>query len=158
MTNPSTGASTQTAGYRFSLPQGWTFLTKDAPAPTMTCPEGDLHVSFVEMEAAGTAQETALSAWRKLDPAFDAKVLQEYPATPDRGWHKVHQALFATPASESRVQIAIIRTLGSRAYVNLIQGTNASAARPWLLVKERSSKVCNAIWACARWAWSNGYG
>jgi CubicO group peptidase (beta-lactamase class C family) len=138
MTNPSTGASTETAGYRFSLPPGWTFQNEDAPAPTMGCPEGDLRVSFVEVEAAGTVQETALATWRKLDPAFDASVLQEYPATPAEGWDKVCQVLFATPASESRVQIAIVRTLGSRAYVNLIRGTNAAVSR-------RNAQMAEAI-------------
>ena len=98
MTNPSTGTPTETTGYRFSLPQGWTFQNKDAQAPTMACPEGDLHVSFVEVEAGGTMQETALAAWRKLDPAFAATALQEYPAAPEQGWDKVYQILFATPA------------------------------------------------------------
>jgi CubicO group peptidase (beta-lactamase class C family) len=127
MANPST-ASTKSAGYRFSLPQGWTF-DSTAPVPTMSCPEGDLHVSFVELDLAASVQETALAAWRKLDPAFDAKVLQEYPGAPDQGWDKMYQVLFATPASESRFQAAIVRTLGSRAYVNLVRGTNAAVSR-----------------------------
>lgn len=127
MTNPST-PSTETSAHRFSLPQGWTF-DPDAPVPTMACPEGDLQISFVKVESAATVQETALAAWRKLDPAFDAKVLQEYPAASTQGWDKVHQVLFATPASESRVQLAVIRTLASRAYVNLIRGTNAGLSR-----------------------------
>jgi hypothetical protein len=74
MENPST-ASGETENFRFSLPPGWIF-DNDAPVPTMACPEGDLHVSFVEMESAGTVQTTAVAAWRKLDPAFDTFVLQ----------------------------------------------------------------------------------
>jgi len=136
MANPST-ASAENKNYRFSLPQGWTF-DNDAPVPTMACPEGDLHVSFVELESAGTVQATALAAWRKLDPAFDALVLQEYPAASTQGWDKTYQVLFATPANESRLQVAIIRTLGSRAYVNLIRGTNAAASR-------RSAQMAEAI-------------
>src|SRR4051794_35139130 len=108
MDNRST-ASAETVNYRFSLPQGWRFKN-DAPAPTMACPEGDLHVSFVEMETAGTVQATAISAWRKLDSTFDAPVLQEYPAASTESWDKTYQILFATPASESRFQLAIIRT------------------------------------------------
>ena len=136
MENPSI-ASAETENYRFSLPQGWTF-DNDAPVPTMACPEGDLRVSFVELESAGTVQATALAAWRKLDPAFDAFVLQEYPAASTEAWDKTYQVLFATPASESRFQVAIVRTLGSRAYVNLIQGTNAAASR-------RNAQMAEAI-------------
>jgi CubicO group peptidase (beta-lactamase class C family) len=136
MENPST-ASAETKNYRFSLPQGWT-LDNDAPVPTMTCPEGDLHVSFVELESAGTVQATALAAWRKLDPAFDARVLQEYPAAAAQGWDKIYQVLFATPANESRFLLALIRTLGSRAYVNLVRGTNAAASR-------RNAQMAEAI-------------
>lgn len=136
MENPST-ASAETENYRFSLPQGWTF-DNDAPVPTMACPEGDLHVSFVELGAAGTVQETALAAWRKLDPTFAATVLQEYPAASTQGWDKVWQVVFATPASESRFQVAIIRTLGSRAYVNLISGTNDAVSR-------RNAQMAEAI-------------
>jgi CubicO group peptidase (beta-lactamase class C family) len=136
MENPSTG-SAEAENYRFSLPQGWTF-DNDAPVPTMACPEGDLHVSFVELEAAGPVQETALAAWRKLDPTFAANVLQEYPAASTRGWDKVWQVAFATPASESRFQVAIIRTLGSRAYVNLISGTNDAVSR-------RNAQMAEAI-------------
>ena len=60
MDNRST-ASAETKNQRFSLPQGWTF-DNDAPVPIMTCPEGDLHVSFVELESAGTVQGTAEAA------------------------------------------------------------------------------------------------
>ncbi|HEY3928733.1 MAG TPA: serine hydrolase domain-containing protein [Candidatus Koribacter sp.] len=127
MQNPP-AASAETGHHPFSLPQGWTF-DNDAPLPTMTCPEGDLHVSFVDLDSADTAQATALAAWRKFDPAFDAPVLHEYPAASTEGWDKTYQVLFSTPASESRLQVAIVRTLGSRAYVNLIHGTNAAASR-----------------------------
>src|SRR6267154_5861301 len=126
MENPSTASAED--NYRFSLPQGWTF-DNDAPVPTMTCSEGDLHISFVELETAGTVQETALGAWRKLDPTFDTFVLQEYPAASTEAWDKTYQVVFATPASESRFQLAIIRTLGTRAYVNLVRGANAAASR-----------------------------
>ena len=136
MENPST-ASGETENYRFSLPQGWIF-DNDAPVPTMACPEGDLHVSFVELESAGTVQATAVAAWRRLDPAFDTFVLQEYPAASTQAWDHTYQVLFATPASESRLQVAIIRTLGSRAYVNLIRGTNAAVSR-------RTAQMAEAI-------------
>jgi CubicO group peptidase (beta-lactamase class C family) len=136
MENPST-ASAETENYRFSLPQGWIF-DNEALVPTMACPEGDLHVSFVELESAGTVQATAVAAWRKLDPAFDAFVLQEYPAASAQSWDNTYQVLFATQASESRFQAAIIRTLGSRAYVNLIRGANAAVSR-------RTAQMAEAI-------------
>jgi hypothetical protein len=119
MENPA-AASAESKAYRFSLPQGWTF-SKNAAAPTMTCPEGDLHVSFVQVASEGAAREIALAAWRKLDPGFKGVILHEYPAASSGGWDKTYQVIFATPANESRVQLALIRTLGSRAYVNVIR-------------------------------------
>jgi CubicO group peptidase (beta-lactamase class C family) len=136
MKRPST-ASPETENYRFSLPQGWRF-DNDAAAPTMTCPEGDLHISFVELESEGTVQATAVAAWRKLDPAFDGLVLQEYPAASIGGWDKTYQVVFATPANESRLLLAVMRTLGLRAYVNLVRGTNAAVSR-------RNAQVAEAI-------------
>lgn len=133
----SSPPSAKTESDRFSLPQGWTF-ENDASAPTMTCPEGDLHVSFVELESEGTVEATAFAAWRKLDPSFEGLVLQEYPAASTGGWDKTYQILFATPANESRSQLALIRTLGSRAYVNLIRGTNAALSR-------RNAQMAEAI-------------
>ncbi|HEY2782353.1 MAG TPA: serine hydrolase domain-containing protein [Steroidobacteraceae bacterium] len=121
-------ASSEPERRRFLLPQGWTF-NDGAPVPTMACPEGDLQIAFVELESAATVQATAFAAWRKFDPAFDAPVLQEHPTPSSGGWDKTYQVVFSTPASESRLQMAFIRTLGSHAYVNLLWGTNAAASR-----------------------------
>jgi len=126
MTNNSTGSTELNP--RFSLPQGWTF-DNGAPVPSMVGPEGDLRIAFVELALGPTMPATALEAWRKLDPAFDAPVLQERPAPSAGDWDKIHQVVFATPESESRLQLAFIRTLSSRAFVNLIWGTNAAASR-----------------------------
>jgi CubicO group peptidase (beta-lactamase class C family) len=136
MESPPT-TSAKTGHYAFSLPQGWTF-DNNALAPTIVCPEGDLQVSFIELDLAATVQATALAAWRKLDPRFNGAVLQEYPAASTEGWDKTYQVLFATPANESRIQLTLIRTLGSRAYVNLIRGTNAAVSR-------RNAQMAEAI-------------
>jgi CubicO group peptidase (beta-lactamase class C family) len=127
MTNHST-VWPEAKNAHFSVPQGWT-LDQGAAVPSLAGPEGDIHVSFVELESADSAQATAIAAWRKLDPNFDAPVLQEVPAPSSEGWDKTYQVVFATPASESRLQLALVRTLGSRAFVNLVQGTNAGVSR-----------------------------
>lgn len=136
MENPSS-TSAKTESYAFSAPQGWTFDI-NAPAPTIRCPEGDLHVSFIELDLQATAQATALAAWRTLDAGFEGAVLQESRAASTEGWDGTHQVLFATPANESRIQLALVRTLGSRAYVNLIRGTNAAVSR-------RNAQMAEAI-------------
>jgi hypothetical protein len=114
---------------RFSLPQGWAF-DNAAPLPSMAGPEGDLRIAFVELALGPTMPATALEAWHKLDPAFDAPVLQERPSPSAGYWDKIHQVVFATPESESRLQVAIIRTLGSRAYVNLCSNSGDLPREP----------------------------
>lgn len=111
----------------FTVPQSWTRDTA-APVPSISSPEDDLHISFVVLEFARSAQETATAAWRILDPAFNGQILQEQEA-PSKGWDKTYQIIFATPASESRLSMALVRTLKTRAYVNLIRGTNAGVSR-----------------------------
>jgi hypothetical protein len=59
----------------FSLPQGWV-LERSGEISTITGPEGDVRITFVELEPQPSIQETALAAWKMLDPSFSSKVMR----------------------------------------------------------------------------------
>jgi CubicO group peptidase (beta-lactamase class C family) len=120
---------------RFSLPAGWT-LERAENAATMIVPEGDLRVTFVEVEMRGTAQETALDAWRKIQPEFSSTAIQQYALPAEEGWDEMFQILYQVPASESRVEVAVVRKLGTRAFVNIITGTTAAMGRRGAQISE----------------------
>ncbi|MGC1782703.1 MAG: serine hydrolase domain-containing protein [Acidobacteriaceae bacterium] len=113
---------------RFSLPQGWTLIDSE-PAPTILGPEGDIRIAFVELEADGTPSQIALAAWRAMQPDFNLELANEASAPAEDGWEQTTQIVYAAPARESRLAIAIVRTMGSRAYVNLIDGSKAAVSR-----------------------------
>ena len=112
----------------FFLPAGWT-VDKFAEAPTIVSPKGDLTVSFVELTAAANVQETALLAWRVVDPKFSSKPRRQF-ALPRRGtWDEMHQVVYDVPGQQSRLDIAIVRRQASRAYVNLVRGSEVAINR-----------------------------
>ncbi|HLK67748.1 MAG TPA: serine hydrolase domain-containing protein [Bryobacteraceae bacterium] len=109
----------------FTIPQGWTL----EGTSTLVGPEGDLRITFVELEPAATIVETALAGWRQIDPGFGSKVLREAALPPMDGWDELHQVLYEVPAKEARMELAIVRRLGSRAFVNLVRGSTAAISR-----------------------------
>jgi CubicO group peptidase (beta-lactamase class C family) len=113
---------------RFSVPPGWRLDRTPGPV-TLSGPEGDVSISLVEREWAGTAQEIAAAAWKIIDPAFASKVAREAKLPPPDGWDEMGQIVYEVPASEGRIELAIMRKLGQRAYVNLVRGTTAGISR-----------------------------
>ena len=118
----------ETDDHRFSIPNGWR-VDRSEGALTLVGPEGDLTVTLVELEWIGNVQEIALAAWETLEPAFASKVASEATMPPPGGWDEFHQLLYEVPAKETRVEIAIVRKLGSRAFVNLVRGSTAAVSR-----------------------------
>ena len=103
----------------------------------MTGPEGDLSVSFVETSVADQSPEDiALSAWKLLDPGFESAVLRSVSVPPQDGWDEMHQVVYVVPASESRMELAVLQRLGSRAFVNLVRGSNAAMGRRGAQINE----------------------
>ncbi len=112
----------------FQVPEGWTLDT--APAVrSLTGPEGDLRIDFLEIPATGSVAEIALSAWKTIAPLFDSKILREVSAPPPSGWDEMHQIVYEVPARESRLEMAVVRKLGGRAFVNLVRGSMAAVSR-----------------------------
>ena len=113
---------------RFTVPEGWS-VEHSGEVATLVGPEGDLRISFVEIEPGPSIQETALAAWKKLDPEFASKVAREVAAPPEGGWEELHQVLYQVASKEARMEIAIVRKLRGRAFVNLVRGTTAGLSR-----------------------------
>lgn len=108
----------------FSIPEGWKL-----DGSTLIGPEGDLSIGFVELEFADDARKIALAAWKRAEPAFDSKVLRDVAMPPQGGWDAMHQIVYEVPAKESRIELAVVRRLGSRAFVNIVRGSTAAFSR-----------------------------
>jgi CubicO group peptidase (beta-lactamase class C family) len=122
---------------RFAIPEGWR-LESSGEVATLVGPEGDVRVDFIELAPGGSVQETALAAWKLVDPGFASTVTREVAAPPQDGWEEMHQVLYATPSQEARVEVAIVRKLGGRDFVNLIRASTAGLSR-------RSAQLTEAI-------------
>ncbi len=111
-----------------ALPKGWT-LSHPANPLTVAGPELDLRISFLSSLLAGSVDDQVLAAWRQLDPGFDIPIRQQLEMPSTDGWDKTLQVVYDTPVAESRLVIAVVRMLGERAYINLIDGTSAAFSR-----------------------------
>src|SRR5271170_2425498 len=112
----------------FTIPPGWV-LNESGNVPTLVGPEGDVTIAFVELEHSADVEQVALTAWKMADPAFDSKVLQKASVPAQGGWEELHQVVYQAPAKESRIELAVVRKLGSRAFVNLVRGSKAAVSR-----------------------------
>ncbi len=111
-----------------ALPEGWA-VTPGATPLTIVGPENDIRIEFVEMARSGEVHDLALAAWRTLDPEFNLPIQQQTRAPAEDGWESHTQIVYQTPAAQGRAAVAIVRTLGGRAYINLVTGTKAAFSR-----------------------------
>lgn len=109
-------------------PEGWSAENGPGDVVTLVGPEGDVRVSFLELEPAADARATAEAAWRTVEPAFDSVVVREIDL-PMGNWDDTKQIYYQTAAREARVELAMVRRLGGLAYVNLVRGTTAGLSR-----------------------------
>ena len=112
----------------FTVPEGWS-VERSAESSTLVGPEGDLSITFVELEPRGNVQETALAAWNMVDPSFASTVAREVGVPPQGGWDEMHQVLYQVASKEARMELAIVRRLGARAFVNVVRGSTAAISR-----------------------------
>ncbi len=111
-----------------ALPSGWTVLQEGDPL-TVAGPELDLKVTFLGRPLADSIESLVRAAWREIEPSFDVPVRQQVEMPTPDGWDNTVQIVYNTPASEDRLAVALVRTLGNRAYINLIDGTKAAFSR-----------------------------
>lgn len=112
----------------FALPTGWTVSRPSDPL-TVVGPELDLRISFFSGLLAGSTDDQVLAAWRQIDADFDMTIRQQAEMPSTDGWDNTLQIVYDTPVEESRLAIAVVRMLGERAYINLIDGTTAAFSR-----------------------------
>jgi hypothetical protein len=110
-----------------ALPKGWT-VVREADPLRVTGPESDLNISFFSRTSTDQIEDLVRTAWQEIQPGFEVPVRQKVEMPTPNGWDKTVQIIYNTPESESRIVIAIIRTLGNRAYISLIDGTKPLAA------------------------------
>ncbi|MFP5235714.1 MAG: serine hydrolase domain-containing protein [Acidobacteriota bacterium] len=118
-----------------ALPDGWTAANQGNPL-SLIGPEGDLMLAFMACPAAADVEELFSLAWRRVKADFDLPVKQKVEMPTTDGWDKAVQVIYSTLESESRIAIAIARTLGERAYVTLIDGTKAAFSRRMAQIAE----------------------
>jgi CubicO group peptidase (beta-lactamase class C family) len=112
----------------FTVPDRWTAETRGG-VPTLVGPEGDLRITFVEVESGESPQDCALTAWRKIEPGFGSTVRMAVAVPAPDGWDEMHQVMYEVPPSEERLELAVVRKLGGRMFVNLVRGTTAGVSR-----------------------------
>lgn len=111
-----------------TLPVDWTIVRKGDPV-SVAGPESDLIVSFLARTFEEEIERLVRAAWQEIEPGFDLPFRQKVEMPTADGWDKTIQIAYDTPASESRMAFAIVRVLGSRAYISLIDGTKAAFSR-----------------------------
>ncbi len=110
------------------LPGGW-MVIQNADPLTVAGPELDLKVTFLSRLLGGSIENLVGAAWREIEPSFDVPVRQQVEMPTPDGWDNTIQIVYNTPASEDRLAVALVRTLGDRAYISLIDGTKAAFSR-----------------------------
>jgi CubicO group peptidase (beta-lactamase class C family) len=112
----------------FTVPDRWK-VEEASGVPTLVGPEGDLRITFVEVESEGSPQDSALTAWRKIEPEFGSTVRMAVAVPAPDGWDEMHQVMYEVPPSEERLELAVVRKLRGRMFVNLVRGTTAGVSR-----------------------------
>jgi CubicO group peptidase (beta-lactamase class C family) len=118
------------------LPGGWLLESEPGDLVTIIAPEGDLRVAFVIVPLEGPPEEMAQIAWRAFDTTFDFPVLQKIPMPGLGGWDAVFQIFYNVPEAQSRLAVAVLRTLGDKAYCALISGPKSAFSRRQAQVAE----------------------
>src|SRR5258708_31541232 len=105
-----------------ALPGGWTLVNQDEPL-TVLGPESDLQLSFLARPIAGEIDDLVPLAWQDVKSGFNIPVYHKVELPASDGWDGAMHIAYDTPESESRIVFAIVRLLGRRAYITLINGT-----------------------------------
>ncbi len=112
------------------LPNGWTVVNSNSgDLLAVMGPESDLQLSFLARPVVDDIADLPRHLWSEVKPGFDIPILQKVEKPAKDGWDGEIDIVYDTPESESRIVFAIVRLLGSRAYITLIDGTKAGFSR-----------------------------
>ncbi|HWF48954.1 MAG TPA: serine hydrolase domain-containing protein, partial [Bryobacteraceae bacterium] len=118
-----------------TLPGGWAPVAHSIPL-ALIGPEEDLRVVLAVAPNTASMDEIAANTWHRADTSFNYPILQQAEMPSSRGWDKVCQIVYNTPAAESRAAFAIIRILNGQAYISLISGSKGAFSRRMAQVSE----------------------
>ncbi|MBK7077056.1 MAG: beta-lactamase family protein [Myxococcales bacterium] len=118
---------TSASGATFEVAAGWS-VAEAGGVVTLTEPEGELTMSYVEVEAAASRAAIA-AAWQRVRPGFALAEAEAEDAPARDGWDGATQIVYVTPAAEQRVVIAIAFGKGSTWRVWLLDGAQAALGR-----------------------------
>jgi CubicO group peptidase (beta-lactamase class C family) len=135
MTNPEVYVGMPDSPLPAALPTGWT-IAQSADPLIVVGPEGDLRLTFFASELTGDMEDQVRRAWREFDSSFDAPIRQQAEMPSTDGWDSTLQIVYDLPPSAGRLAMAIVRMLGKRAYINLLDGTLAAVSRRGAQVME----------------------
>ena len=118
---------TTRTGATFTASVGWQ-LRESAELLALDAPEGDLTVSYVEVEAAN-GRDAITAAWSKIRPGFALAVGQADDVPGRDGWDAMTQVTYVAPAAEQRAVIAAALGKGSLWRVYVLDGKVAALSR-----------------------------
>jgi CubicO group peptidase (beta-lactamase class C family) len=127
---------TTTSGATFTASAGWS-VEERPEAITLTAPEGDLRLSFVEV-AEPDRDEAIAAAWKRVAPRFALKLADAVDLPARDGWDAHSEIVYVTPAAEHRVVLAVARRKGPTWFIALVDGKQAAVDR-------RGAQGLNAI-------------
>lgn len=98
-------------------------------APTVRGPEGDIEVGFVMLPAEASDADTVAAAWRRLALPLELESQHEQAVPATEGWERAHQFIYRVRGRDDDIAVALLRTAGHSAFVNLIVASRAGLDR-----------------------------
>ncbi|MDD0853637.1 serine hydrolase [Halobacteriovorax sp. GB3] len=111
---------------KLEIPKGWTKTTSKVVSP-----EGDLKVYFYKKKLNSNFDfvKESSSLWKTIDPNFSYEIKAESSPPNSKGWDKVTQIVYDTPAEQSKIIISLLREKNGIAYLNLIESSMATISK-----------------------------
>jgi CubicO group peptidase (beta-lactamase class C family) len=118
---------TSKSGATLDVVAGWS-LGEGAGVVTLTGPEGDLTMTYLEVDA-DSGQHAIDAAWQQVQPGFALAVAKATDLPARDGWDGMSQDVYVTPAATQRVVIAAALGKGRTWRVFLVDGKQAALSR-----------------------------
>jgi CubicO group peptidase (beta-lactamase class C family) len=119
---------TTSSGATFTAPAAW-LVKKTAKVTDLTAPEGDLHITLVDVGSAPDAAAAAVAAWQLWSPqkARPQKLITVRPAR--NGWDERQVIDYETSPNEKRVMQAVVYRADKSWTVVILDGSEGTAEK-----------------------------
>jgi CubicO group peptidase (beta-lactamase class C family) len=120
---------TSPSGATFTVVTGWSLASQAGQAAvTLTEPQGELTMTYLEVQADSGEQAIALG-WRQVRPDFALAVASKEDVPARDGWDALTQIMYVTPTAEARLVVAVALGKGKTWRLFLIDGKQAALSR-----------------------------